>query len=321
LKSVATYPIASIGFWKCYGVHMRPYLLFVSGITGLMGTTLAHGSMNYFLFSISIIPFFFGYGFGQALTDAFQTDTDKISSPYRPLSKGYISPGQVLKVSISGLIFIASILIYLSWYNIILCTLSIIGLATYSYVKHFWPFGPFHNSWIVMLLPIMGFLAMGGRLNLHSILTREWIPYLITFTSYYNFVLIDYLKDIDADRQTGYHTFPVVFGWMPTLWLGNLNIVIYLVLGYLWLDSLYSLGGFILILTAIVAFSGQIKGHFAKDHSPISATLPIENTVRALVLIHIMIMIKNRPELLWFCLIFYLLFEITLWRRPEKTQI
>lgn len=300
---------------------MRPYLLFVSGIAGIMGATLVPGSLDYFRFALSFIPFFLGYGFGQALTDAFQTDTDKISSPYRPLSRGVIAPGQVVSVSLAGLFMIAGILIYLSWYNIFLCVLSIIGLGTYSFIKHFWPFGPFHNSWIVMLLPVMGFLGMGGQFNLHTINIHQWIPFLITFFSYYNFVLIGYLKDIEADRSTGYHTFPVVFGWVPTLWLGNLNIAVYLFLGYQLIPTLFSLSGGIFILTTIVAIAGQLKGHFAKDHQPSSATIPIANTVRAFVLIHIMMITENRPKLFWFCLIYYILFELTLWKRPEKTQI
>ena len=33
-----------------------------------------------------------------------------------------------------------------------------------------------------------------------------------TFFGYANFVLAGYFKDIEADRATGYRTFPVVFG-------------------------------------------------------------------------------------------------------------
>ena len=35
---------------------------------------------------------------------------------------------------------------------------------------------------------------------------------LAVFFGYANFVLAGYFKDVDADRATGYHTLPVVFG-------------------------------------------------------------------------------------------------------------
>ena len=36
------------------------------------------------------LAFFVSYGFGQALTDCFQTDTDALSAPYRPLVRGLV---------------------------------------------------------------------------------------------------------------------------------------------------------------------------------------------------------------------------------------
>ncbi|MBM3297987.1 MAG: penicillin-binding protein 2, partial [Candidatus Aminicenantes bacterium] len=53
--------------------------------------------------ALGFLPLFLSYGFGQALTDCFQTDTDSLSAPYRPLVRGTISRGQVLAVSLGGL--------------------------------------------------------------------------------------------------------------------------------------------------------------------------------------------------------------------------
>ena len=317
-----SYKLSDFRFWKNYTVHMRPYLLFVSGIAGLMGTTLTSNSQwDWTTFAISFIPFFLGYGFGQALTDAFQTDTDKISSPYRPLSQGIITPKQVILTSIVGLTLIAAILVYLSFDNIIFSLMSVFGLATYSIVKRYWPFGPFHNSWIVMLLPIMGYLNMGGEVTDLAANTSLWYAFLISFFSYYNFVVIGYLKDIEADRETNYNTFPVVFGWNATLWIGNINILIYLILAAMIVGNLFSIAGLVIIITSIVAIYGQYKGFISKNHNPEEARIPIENTVRAFLLIHSVIMIHMNPGLVYFCGIFYLLFEAVLFYRPERTQI
>ena len=87
-----TAPVFSFSFWKAYIVQMRPYLFFVSGIAGATGIAMAkEPGTPLWKMVLAFIPFFLGYGFGQALTDCFQTDTDKLSAPYRPLSKGILS--------------------------------------------------------------------------------------------------------------------------------------------------------------------------------------------------------------------------------------
>src|SRR6476646_1096268 len=81
LTLLRPYPIHSPFFWKAYVVQMRPYLLFVSGIAGLSGMAMSQSEATPIsVLLMAFLPFFLGYGFGQALTDCFQTDTDKISS-------------------------------------------------------------------------------------------------------------------------------------------------------------------------------------------------------------------------------------------------
>src|SRR5687767_4482618 len=92
LVVIKKYPVYSPLFWSAYVVQMRPYLLFISGIAGISGISMHANpaAAGWKVFAAAIV-FFFGYGFGQALTDCFQTDTDKLSAPYRPLSKEIIS--------------------------------------------------------------------------------------------------------------------------------------------------------------------------------------------------------------------------------------
>ena len=93
---------------------MRPYLLFVSGIAGAAGMAMSKAeTTETWKLLVAFFPFFMGYGFGQALTDCFQTDTDKLSAPYRPLSKGILSKKAVLGVSLAGLFFCAAAFYFL----------------------------------------------------------------------------------------------------------------------------------------------------------------------------------------------------------------
>jgi 4-hydroxybenzoate polyprenyltransferase len=154
------FPIVSVHFWKAFWLTMRPYLIFVSGAAGLVGLAFIE-STNPARTLLAFFPLFISYGLGQALTDCFQTDTDAISSPYRPLVQGIISKRQVLGVSLSGLLLGILILAYLNPFIPILGIVAVLGLLGYTFFKKRWWAGPFWNSWIVALLPIIG--LMTGR--------------------------------------------------------------------------------------------------------------------------------------------------------------
>jgi len=316
-----TYRVVSFSFWKAYFIQMRPYLLFVSGIAGVAGIAMsATVATPSWKIIAAFIPFFLGYGFGQALTDCFQTDTDKISAPYRPLSKGIISIRSVLTVSITGLLISGIVLFLLHPVSLFLCLLSVIGLATYSYVKkHYWFAGPFYNAWIVMLLPAMGyFTAMGVRnTNMPSYL---FYSMAITFFSYTSFVLIGYLKDIEADRATHYKTFPVVFGWQRTVQAGHAIGLLTLLLFWYTFD-IYGSGSIFGIAGSLVLIVGQVQASYSKHEDEKDALIPILSTVRSFILLHIAIVLTFQPNWWFAMLLFYGLFEIALYNRPSRYQV
>ena len=311
--------IYQFGFWKNYLIQMRPYLFFISGISGLVGMAFSGKLIISDIFSLLLfISFCLSYGFGQALTDCYQVDTDSISSPYRPLSSGLLSNSSVKKVSVIGLVSITIILIYSNPYNLVFCFLSVLGLISYTYVKkNYWLLGPPHNSWIVALLPIMGYLSLIEGLNFPM---DGYLVLLVTFFSYFNFVLIGYLKDVSADRATGYNTFPVRFGWDMTIWVGDfiyiISITIYTLLV---LESLIPL--IIGIVAFTIALTGQVYAHLTKEKNESRSTYPILSSVRHFILIHCGLAIYFEPKLSFLCIVFYLLFEVVSFMRPVKGQI
>ena len=321
MEMTRTYPVSDLRFWKAFWVHMRPYLLFISGAAGATGMIAADEFNLTWPAGLGFLSFFLAYGFGQALTDCFQVDTDRLSAPYRPLSKGIVTPRSIGTVAFVGLTVLASILVTLNVYNALFGVLSIAGLVTYSFVKrHFWWAGPFYNAWIVALLPMMGFL-IGSNGDLDSLLRRE-LGFIVamTFFAYTNFVLIGYLKDITADRETGYRTFPVVFGWNTTVWAGDLFAALGAAFAFmLCLEKAPSL--IVWIFATIVAFSGQLYAHLIPDKIEKNAAFPITSTVRAFVLWHIAVVLAFRPDLYWMTFIYYAAFEWTLKARPLREQI
>ncbi|NNC94732.1 MAG: UbiA family prenyltransferase [Chitinophagales bacterium] len=304
---------------------MRPYLLFISAVTAWAGMSVAP---DYQLFSInSILTFialFFAYGFGQALTDCFQVDTDKISAPYRPLSKGIVSTKSVATVSITGLFLITIVLVYLNLWNILLCVLSVAGLYTYTFVKRrVWWGGPFYNAWIVALLPIMGYLSISGKSL--SALEDKSLQMLIvlSFFSYATFVLIGYLKDITADRESGYKTFPVVFGWNAAVWVSDIFIIISLISCFKLVQ--HDLKAIVISSIALIIYlTGQIYAHTTKQKVETNTVLPVTSTVRSFILLHLAVLLAFNPDNISILIaagLFYIVFEITLAMRPEMGQI
>ena len=219
--------LASLEFLRAYVTTMRPYLLFVSGITGLAGMSLVPGVPRAAA-AIVGIAFFLSYGFGQALTDCFQLDTDAISAPYRPLIQARIRRAHVLIVSCAGLVGVGVVLVTANPWNLPLVVAMIAGLATYTWFKRRWWAGPAYNAWIVAALCVTGILSgiglagsgatgigggAGGTTGMIDLGSASVIGTVAAvFFGYANFVLAGYFKDVEADRATGYLTLPVVVG-------------------------------------------------------------------------------------------------------------
>lgn len=309
-----------LNFWRYYFIQMRPYLLFVSGSAGLMGLAVGFGrfpetSMARLL--LGFVAFFLAYGFGQALTDCFQTDTDRLSAPERPLSKGLLVRAHVMAVSLAGLTAAAGILTWLNPLNLAIGLISVAGLATYTIIKRrYWWGGPPYNAWIVTLLPIMGYLAMAQKPE-----GFPWWLLAMTFFAYANFVLMGYLKDIEADRATGYRTFPVVFGWEKTVKLGHLLALLALAAFVPFLVKSGILSRALWLLALATAVWGQCSAGAVSIKTPANAILPISCTVRTFILLHWASILHVQPG--WFAagVLYYILFELTLHLRHEQEQV
>ena len=317
---------ASFAFAKAYFITMRPYLLFVSGVTGICGMSY----IDELSLSKSILIFlasFLSYGFGQALTDCFQTDTDSISSPYRPLTQGRISKTQVLIVSITGLVLCISVFTFYNPMNLLLGILSGVGLATYTYFKRkFWS-GPFYNAWIVGVLFLMAFLSGS---NLSMITENHKLVYGLSavFWGYANFVLVGYFKDVEADRATGYNTFLVVFGRRLSSIASNIFGVL-TILSVIFVFSYSnsferlleqsSIQIIILALGILIMFFCQVLVYFIKQDDESSNAISL--SVHAYILLLTSIIVLNKNEWIIPMIIFYVLFNLTMIFRPAKNQI
>ena len=315
--TVEQYPILSLKFVQAYIITMRPYLMFVSGATAIAGISFATEleSLNAILI---FIAGFLSYGFGQALTDCFQIDTDSISSPYRPLTQGVVNKNYFLIISSFGLLFCISIFTFFNPFNIVLGILAGFGLVTYTYFKRKWWAGPFYNSWIVLVLFLMAYLAGSGSIyfdlsNLVFITTS-----VVVFFGYANFVLTGYFKDIKADRATAYNTLPVQFGRKVSSVISDVfgSLVALSVIILITLLAIDSVPFQTVIKSLVFVYTGigmliltQICLHSVKSDA--EAHIAISPCVHSYILLLLGLAIINKPD--WFIplLTFYLLYIVT----------
>jgi len=325
-NNVVPVKVFSLNFIKYFWITMRPYLLFVSGITGIVGLSFAP-TLSTFSTTILVITFFFSYGFGQALTDCFQIDTDSLSSPYRPLTQGKISKQDVLKVSLTGLSLIGIILTFYALFNLLLTTLAIMGLATYTYFKKRWWAGPFYNAWIVSVLCLIGYVAGSGNVKL-ILDTKLYFTLLTVFIGYANFVLSGYFKDISADRKTGYNTLPVVYGVKISSVVSDIfafvtviftGVVFYLIFVSDPNPIFYSYSFVFFIAGCCATLFAQIRLHKVKDESEAHGAISL--VVHAYILLLASITVAQKPVWALFLILFYIGFIVTMKFRPMKAQI
>lgn len=323
---VRVHRLLSVEFLAAYVTTMRPYLLFVSGITGIVGMSLVPGVAT----PVAVIIFvatFLSYGFGQALTDCFQIDTDSISAPYRPLTQGTVTRGQVMTVSLLGLGLCVSALGTLNPWNLLLGALAGAGLATYTPFKRRWWGGPWYNAWIVGVLSLMGLLAATGQRSFPMPRALPWTLCAVFF-GYANFVLAGYFKDIAADARSHYQTFPVRFGRAKAAAGSSTFALLALVSmiaarsaalpeGASAIAGALSLG-FLVAATGASAVAQYLLHRVRQDEE--------SHTAIGLV-VHVYILglsaIASAAQPLWgaFLLLFYLAFVVVLRARPSRSQI
>lgn len=308
-------------FWRAFATTMRPYLAPVSGTSGLVGLAIAAPHTSKSAHTAALAIFSLAYGFGQAATDVFQTDTDAISSPYRPLVRKIVTKRDVLAIALAGLATCGVVLMAINAQIAVLALLGVLGLLTYTpFKRRVWG-GPLYNAWIVALLPAMGAMCGGASLATTIASRPVLLAMASSFFSYAVFVVLGYLKDVEADRKTGYDTLPVRYGRPAT-------IAVSAVLG-----ALSLIPSALLVLhpaTTMASFACWLAGAAMLIHAHVrmlrvtsdaGAHPSIAMSVRAFVFLRLGETLAQDATLLEQALVITLAFELLLRSRPESTQV
>lgn len=307
----------SLDFLRAYITTMRPYLLFVSGITGVAGASFAPGPDDRRTLLV-LLASFLSYGFGQALTDCFQTDTDALSAPYRPLTRGIIVRRQVFAASLAGLIACITIFAKGHPFTLVLGFFGVVGLVLYTWFKRRWWGGPFFNALIVVNLALIAFVAASRSTDMPTHPGYFWM-FSAVFWGYANFVLAGYFKDIEADRATGYNTFPVVFGRKAASFVSDCLAIVAVGSTVLAVDR-FTLPAVLFLVSGIcLCIIAQVRLHRnTEDRNAHAAIVPV---VHAYICLLSAIAVSCRGEWLVPLLLFYAAFVFTMHVRPAHDQI
>jgi geranylgeranylglycerol-phosphate geranylgeranyltransferase len=318
--------ILGTDFLRAYIVTMRPYLLFVSGITGIVGMSFIP-ELSTVKAILIFAASFLSYGFGQALTDCFQIDTDSLSSPYRPLTRGIVTRNQVLIVSLLGLTCCTAVFAVFNPVNLLLGGIAGLGLATYTPFKRRWWAGPFYNAWIVAVLCMIAFLC--GSQDFITVFSSPFMWLVpVVFFGYANFVLTGYFKDIAADRPTGYRTLPVVFGRRVSAWVSDAFALLAVALAAIAINQskvrvlppmVYGVGIGFGLFGVLAAILGQVQLHMVRtDEEAHHAISPV---VHSYILLLLCIAVFQKPEWAFLLVVFYAAFVLVMKARPARNQI
>ncbi len=320
--------VLSRGFLRGYLITMRPYLLFVSGIAGIVGLALAPPipAPDTLLLAAA---FFLSYGFGQALTDCFQVDTDSLSAPYRPLVRGDIGRRDVMAVSLAGLAAIGVTLALYNALNVPLAAVAVLGLATYTPFKRRWWAGPFYNAWIVALLTVIGYFAALGAAGAGAEMSTALLAtVLCVFFGYANFVLAGYYKDISADRATGYRTLPVVAGMKVSALVSDIFaaagltaclVALFASVAGRELGAGHAVAALLFVAGVATAITAQLRLHRVRDEG--EAHHAIGPVVHTFILQLAAIAAVQKPAWTPALLLYYVAYKAVMGRRPMKEQI
>ncbi len=307
-----------------YWVTLRPYLFFVSGAAGLGGLALG-GDVPVLRGAVAFAVLFVAYGLGQALTDTFQLDTDSLSAPWRPPVTGEISVRAVRAVSLVALAASAVILVVLSPWTIVPSALAVLGLVAYTPLKRLPWGGPAWNAAVVALLPVIGRLAAGGRPAEALADPRLWLLGGSVFGSYAVFVILGYLKDVEADRRTRYDTVAVRYGRRPAV-LVSAGFAAFglgesaLLVGSLAGGARLALAGLVLWAYGIGAtvLAHRLAWKVRRDDEAHPA---IAWSVRAFLALHLGEAALLEPSLSVIGIVLLCGFELALAARPARSQI
>lgn len=221
-------------FFYYYLRSMRLYYCFVTGMTTLAGTVMAHAFRGHpwgWQDGVVLTVGFLAWGVNQIFSDWCDRQEDAINAPHRPMVSGTLSPKPALTLSALFMLAFAAASYFASpWSLFFLAAGGVLNLC-YSLLKKI----PLLNCLIYsMAITCCAFYGYSGSCGV----LPEWklkmiLPFLLILPAHFLMCSFSYYKDKEGDQKSGIRTIQNLFSDQTTIplhWLGS--TVYTLVIGY-----------------------------------------------------------------------------------------
>ena len=243
---------------------LRPANCVVAGLVGILGATVALGSLPGYEKSLMIfLVVSLGCSWGNIINDYFDYEIDKINRPTRPLPRGALSRKAAL---VYGLC-LALLGLLIGYMLNLLAFLFAFGayLLMYLYAWKLKP-TPFVGNLTVATLtgvtPLYGAIAV-GKIGLAGYLA------LCAFLVNVAREIFKDIEDVEGDRAHGAKTLPIIWGVERASKMGVLFSFATILASFLPVKAGIGLGYLpIIVVDGIILFSSY---EILKDSSPITA--------------------------------------------------
>lgn len=238
-----------------YIKSMRPYLFFLSGMTGWLGIVFSGAQASITRVAPILAVVFLGWGVNQVINDLLGRREDRINAPHRPIVTGELPIKTTVLFSITLFVLGGLITYMLNAYALILYLLVFILNIVYEYSKRIPLLG--NIVFGLLLVPCLYYGAMCINGSGLEILLDKRLFLLAVAIALVNITVAfyTYYKDFAGDKITGKNTIIVKLGPAKARhfnWL--ISILPFSVVLFLDSVNLYFIG-FLLLSFAIMQYT------------------------------------------------------------------
>ncbi|MFA5031943.1 MAG: UbiA family prenyltransferase [bacterium] len=196
---------------RLYIKSMRPYLFFITGISGWLGILFANTSSSIPRQIIVLSILFLSWGINQVINDLLGIEEDKINAPHRPIASGELSKKHVLLFSICLFALGAIATYFLNPYALIIYFCGYLFNIIYEYCKGLPLLGNIWFGILIAVTPFYGALAV-SKGDIISVLCNKDLIFIALFIALISSTMtfFTYFKDYSGDKQTGKKTLVVL---------------------------------------------------------------------------------------------------------------
>lgn len=215
---------------------IRPFTLSASVVPVVVGSALAvhYGTLNWFLLVLVLLGSVLVQG-GTNLTDEYADHAagkaagKKIQAPYKVIARGLLTPPQVLAGALTCFGLAALIGVYLvlrtGWPLALVCVASV--AVAYAYSAGPYPLGnlglgePLVFVFMGPVMVLASFYVQTHTLTWPAVWVSLPVGCLVTAI-----LVVNNLRDVEEDQQSGKVTLVALWGRQPVIWLHGLLLAV-----------------------------------------------------------------------------------------------